>query len=130
MKREILFKGKRLDNNEWVYGYIYERDGHYYIVTLETEVEVIPETVSQFTGLSDKNGVEIFENDIVRWDDETNGEKWRVAVVEYNPDIQFKIIRIECDFIQSAKEGYVFKFGNFAYKDTYNHLEIIGNIHE
>jgi uncharacterized phage protein (TIGR01671 family) len=83
----------------------------------------------QSTGLFDKNGVEIFEGDIVRWDDMTNGKKWRVAVVETKPSLQFKIVHINCDFEQSCKAGYIFHFGNFRYKDTHNHFEIIGNIH-
>lgn len=133
MKREILFRGKSTRFNSWQYGLPYSSgyDGILdQIVIGEYHEDVYPESIGQFTGLTDKNGKKIFEGDIVRWDDMTNGERWRVAIVEFDPDIQFRIIRIECDFIQSAKEGYIFKFGTFAYKDTYNHLEIIGNIHE
>lgn len=73
--REILFRGKRVDNDEWVVGDLIHRqiwkrsltvirvsdDGfeHY------EEYEVIPETVGQFIGLTDKNGNKIFESDIV-----------------------------------------------------------------
>lgn len=132
--REILFRGKRIDNGEWVHGQYLKREYSGFtdnsIWTPKGTIPVKPETISQFIGLTDKNGKKIFENDIVRWDDMTNGERWRVAVVEFNPDIQFRIIRIECDFIQSAQEGYVFRFGRFSYKDTHNHLEIIGNIHD
>ena len=93
--------------------------------------EEFPEMiVEQYTGLKDKKGKEIYEGDIVRWDDGSNGKAWRVAIVEINPDIQFRIVKIYCDFVQSAKEGYIFKFGKFIYTDTHNHLEIIGNIYE
>ena len=76
--REILFKAKRLDNGEWVegnlitnernenqkyIGYIFdERNG---VIEDFDLVEVIPETICQYTGLTDKAGRKIWENDIV-----------------------------------------------------------------
>lgn len=71
--RTIKFRGKRLNNGEWVYGdleynrakniariHTYDEDGEYLI-----QHSVDPATVGQFTGLLDKNGKEIYEGDIL-----------------------------------------------------------------
>jgi uncharacterized phage protein (TIGR01671 family) len=68
--REILFKAKRIDNGEWVYGNYafcdcYTKQQHYIFQNKPLEYAVDADTICQYTGLTDKNGNKIWENDIV-----------------------------------------------------------------
>lgn len=132
MDREILFRGKRLDNGEWV-------EGGYWLnntVTRQTAHiidydgvphAVDPSTVGQYTGLNDENGKKIFEGDYLGdWGENENGEECIciMGVVTYR-----------------ASEGrYVLADENGLYNDwtledesqpeNWNHLIHCGNIHD
>lgn len=70
MNRQILFRAKRADNDEWAYGdLLHLPNGDVVILSDKGYTKVKPETVGQFTGLSDDKGNKIFDGDIIRYAD-------------------------------------------------------------
>ncbi len=139
--REILFRGKRTDNGEWIYGYplidtadcslkaegkcVCPHDGSWAELAYwaddyheyETE-EVIPETIGEYTGLTDKNGKKIFEGDILRFTIADKGTEW-LCTVEF-----CKGEFIGRDIKDKASYGY------FDYCSTFIQWGVVGNIHD
>ncbi len=123
--REILFRGKRVDNGEWAYGYYVHECGNLdetakdWIEGCPVGLyEVSPETIGQYTGLKDKNDAKIFEGDIVSMPGINDAPDLRVvAYSEYNA----RFIRLH-----NSPKSYDYVM-NHGCCDQY---EIIGNIHD
>ena len=142
MNREILFRGKSIISNEWLYGnLITSGDNHFFIVPFD-EIEedghhirtkdnyyeghyaVEPKSLGQYTGLKDKNGVRIFEGDIVN-------ACYDCGVIEFNCGV----FGINWDYGRCDKTTMYGTFGqrhNLRRMDDeiIDRIEIIGNIYD
>ena len=125
--REILFRGKRVDNGEWVYGLLCRvGDTYANIVEKSTEVmcTVLTNTIGQSTGLTDKNGRKIFEGDIIHLE-YSQVFFGGVYFGEYSAEVSYKEGCFITDGINNGDEieTPLSGFNN-------DEVEIIGNIHD
>lgn len=121
--REILFRGKSPITKEWVYGDLFQHGEQRFIMTGGHNIEVDPESVGQFTGLTDKYGTKIFEGDIVKIYDSYD-------LLHYdNPDYQVSKV-----FYSDGALCVDYHTSDYDYtvmgwmKDV--EFEVVGNIHD
>lgn len=124
--REILFRGKRKENDEWVFGdlihepwasciQVMENDNINTFKFKRTKYSVHKETVGQYTGLTDKNGVKIFEGDIVTIPD--SKKMGLPALIRY-------------DYVRATYEVSRSGYNPLSLIDAREFYEVIGNIHD
>ena len=119
MNREILFRAKKVDGGEWVEGYVVQRYGAWFIYDInnsdtcrQNNYLIDENTICQYTGLTDKNGKKIYENDIVHI------ELYK-GTVEYEYE-SFVIKWINAKFLRN----------DIGYWARLNDLYTVGNVYD
>ena len=131
--RQIKFRGKSLRDGEWFYGNLFDRDtkGNTHITTLERGCLVIdPETVGQFTGLTDEFNREVYEGDIIMLD---GSPEMGVRVVVFYEESFNIATRKEYDYLQQGAHPYLNDYAHMDCLNTWSNsglVRVVGNIYD
>ena len=139
-QREILFKAKRTDSGEWVEGYLWSKRtiGYTPPVGNTDEIVIDPETVCQYTGLTDKNGVKIWEGDILEWKrkDIVAGGAYSL-IAKYGYGERLVVRWLPAGFMLCQLEDRLpdipnanGKIDNYDFWNCHAFWEVVGNIHD